>query len=197
MDITLLFKELRAKQDFSESDLQKLIPYFDEQTFKKNELVFQPGDVVRKTYFIQKGIFRQYYVTPEGDERTIYFVDEGNFAGELMSFLYKTPTRFHFQALEDSATLCLNRENWELAFTTIPALALYQLKLHAQFIFDLKVEMGKAGKETPDEKYWRLVKEAPELFQRLPLFHIANYLGVTPETVSRIRKRNFGNEHIS
>src|ERR1700712_4253035 len=112
MDTSLLFKELQSKQDFSETDLQKLIPFFEKQTFKKNELIFQPGDVVRKTFFIQKGIFHQYYLNSEGNERTIYFVDEGNFAGELMSFLHKTPTQFFFQALEDSEALFMNRENW-------------------------------------------------------------------------------------
>ncbi|MCF2488039.1 Crp/Fnr family transcriptional regulator [Dyadobacter sp. CY347] len=152
--------------------------------------MFQAGDVVDSTFFVQKGILRQYFITPENKERTVYFVQEGNFAGEVMSFLYQTPSEFHFQALEDSVIFALDRQRWELAFTTIPALALHQLKLHARFIFDLKHKIASAGKETPDEKYKKLVREIPALLQRVPLFHIAIYLGIAPETLSRIRKRN-------
>jgi CRP-like cAMP-binding protein len=190
MDTDLLIAELRSRHEFSDADLEKLLPYFEEHHFKKGQLLFRAGDVVKHTYFIQKGIFRQYFLSAEGIERTIYFTQEGNFAGELMSFLFRKPTQFCFQALEDAEVLFMSRDNWESAFTTIPALALYQLKLHAQFIYDLKQEMGKAVSQSPDEKYRKLVKEQPELLQRLPQYQIATFLGITPETLSRIRKRN-------
>jgi CRP-like cAMP-binding protein len=195
MDYSLLLKELQfVHEGFSKKDFERFIPFLEERSYKKSEHLFKAGDVVKQTFFIQKGILRQYYINhyinPEGAERNIYFVEEGTFAGELMSFLFKKPTHFYCQALEDAEILSLNRENWEIAFTTIPSMALYQLKKHAQFIFDLKKEMGEAGKETPDEKYRRLVKQSPNLLQRLPQYHVAAYLGITPETLSRIRRRN-------
>ena len=190
MDFDLVLKKLQSKHPFDEKDFERLVPYFQQRTILKNEIVFQPGDIVRETFFVTKGIFRQYFVNEEGQERNIYFTEEWNFAGELMSFLFKEPTKFYFQALEDSEVLSLNRENWEIAFTTIPSLSLYQLKLHAQFIFDLKQEMGNAAKITPDSKYRKLLKDNPSLFQRLPQYQIAAYLGITQETLSRIKKRN-------
>ena len=190
MDFDLVLKKLQSKHPFDQKDFERLVPYFQQRTILKNEIVFQPGDIVRETFFVTKGIFRQYFVNEEGQERNIYFTEEWNFAGELMSFLFKEPTKFYFQALEDSEVLSLNRENWEIAFTTIPSLSLYQLKLHAQFIFDLKQEMGNAAKITPDSKYRKLLKDNPSLFQRLPQYQIAAYLGITQETLSRIKKRN-------
>jgi CRP-like cAMP-binding protein len=189
MDFDLVLKQLQAKHPFDKKDFERLIPYFEQRSFRKDEHAFLPGQIVKQTFFITKGIFRQYFINAEGQERTIYFTEEGNMAGELMSFLFKKPTQFYFQALEDSETLFLNRENWEIAFTSIPSLCLYQLKLHAQFIYDLKLEVGHATK-TPDEKFRRLMKESPSLLQRLPQYRIASYLGITPETLSRIRKRN-------
>jgi len=167
MDLDEVLKHLQSKHEFLESDFEKLSSYFEHRSFKKNELLFKAGDIVRHTFFVTKGVFRQYYVNEEGKERTIYFTEEGNFAGELMSFLFKTPTKFYYQALEDAELLLLNREDWEHIFTTVPSFSLYQLKLHAQFIADLKEVMGSATRITPDEKYRRLQKNNPGLLQRL------------------------------
>lgn len=184
-----ILRQLRAVHPFSEEDFERLFPLFRKRTFRKDEFFYRPGEVVAHTFFITKGIFRQYYVNKEGRERTIYFAAEGEFAGELQSFLCREPTHFHIQALEDAEALLLERDDWETAFTTIPSLAMYQLKLHAQFIAQMKAELGRAVQMTPEERYRRLAAENPALLQRLPQYHIANYLGVTPETLSRIRAR--------
>jgi CRP-like cAMP-binding protein len=186
----LLLQELQAKHSFPDEDFPKLISLFNHCTFKKNDMMFSAGEVVKLTYFILKGCVRQYYISPEGGERVIYFAKEGNWCAELNSFLHEEPTNLSMQALEDVEALCITRENWEKAMTTIPAFMMYHLKNHQRILAKLKEEVGKAVVESPDEKYRRLVNENPELLQRLPQYQIAMYLGITPETLSRIRKRN-------
>jgi len=190
MDKNILLKELQAKHNFPTEEFPRLIELFEERCVKKNTILFHEGEVVKQTYFVLTGCLRQYYVSPEGTERTIYFAEEGHWAAELNSFLHYTPTNLNLQALEDSELISLNRKNWELAITTIPALAMYHIKNHQRIIVKLKEDIGRAVNESPDEKYRRLMKENPGLLQRLPQYHIASYLGVTPETLSRIRKRN-------
>lgn len=94
------------------------------------------------------------------------------------------------QALEDCLVLSINKANWEFAIRNMPEYAFYHIKRRQKTVTMLKEKFAQAATDTPDEKYRRLLKENPGLLQRIPLYHIACYLGVTPETLSRIRKRN-------
>ncbi|MFI5148759.1 MAG: Crp/Fnr family transcriptional regulator [Bacteroidia bacterium] len=190
MEKHLLLEELQAKYAFPDEDFPKLIELFGHCTYRKNAMLFSAGELVKHTWFILKGCVRQYYIGPEGRERIIYFAREGNWCGELNSFLHEEPTKLSMQALEDVEAIYLTRTNWEKAITTIPAFAMYHITNHQRLMVKLKEELGMAVNESPDEKYRRLVQENPELLQRLPQYQIAMYLGITPETLSRIRKRN-------
>ncbi|MEI8280335.1 MAG: Crp/Fnr family transcriptional regulator [Bacteroidota bacterium] len=189
MNTCLLLTELQSKYGFDESRWEELLAHFSTTTATKNQILFKAGDIVTCTYFVIKGCLRLYYVSPEGVERTIYIAEERAFISDHMSCLHDLPTKFNIQALEDSELLMIDRPNWEHAITTIPDFTLYYIKNHQRVIAALREELGKNKTETPDEKYERLLTEKPHLLQRLPLYHIAAYLGVTQETLSRVRKR--------
>ncbi|WP_162389835.1 Crp/Fnr family transcriptional regulator [Spirosoma endbachense] len=190
MDTNRLLTELQARHDFPAGQFPQFLALFDPLYIQKNQIVFLAGDIVSYAYFIVKGCLRQYYVNAEGVENTIYFAEEGGWTGEMSSFIHRVPTTMNLQALEDSQALVLTRTNWELATRTFPDYALYQIKNRARNITRLKEQIGHAQTDTPDQKYRRLLTEKPHLLQRLAQYQIANYLGVTPETYSRIRKRN-------
>jgi CRP-like cAMP-binding protein len=189
MDNSPLLKQLREIYKLADKDCARIIPLFESVEVKKNELLFREGDIVRYVYYVEKGCLRQYYTNNNGEERTIYFKVEDGWASELVSFLDNTPTELNLQALEDSKLQIINQKNWIYAVTQIRPFTMGFIRAQQDTNYMLKKRLAEATVETPEEKYQRFIKEEPLLLQRLPLYHIASYLAMTPETLSRIRKK--------
>jgi CRP-like cAMP-binding protein len=170
----------------------RAIPLFESREVKKNEHLFRQGEVARWVYFVEKGCLRQYYINNNGEERTIYFKTEGGWASELVSFLDNKPTELNLQALEDSELQVINQKNWIYAVTQIRSFTMAFIRAQQDTNYMLKKRLAEATVETPEEKYLHFIREEPDLLQRIPLFYIASYLAMTPETLSRIRKKVAG-----
>jgi CRP-like cAMP-binding protein len=186
----LLLKTLQERHDFPQEAFQKFLPLFEQRFIPKNEMLFRQDSVVKHLCFVLQGCMRQYHVTSEGIERNLFFAEEGWWCGEMDSFINRIPSTMSMQALEDCHVLSIDRENWEYATRNIPDYALYQIKNRGRTVAWLKNLLTNMATETPDEKYRRMLKECPHWMNRLPQYHLASYLGITPETLSRIRKRN-------
>jgi CRP-like cAMP-binding protein len=189
MDDSPLLVQLRQAYKLSDKECARLVPLFESLEVKKNKHLFQEGDIAKYVYFIEKGCLRQYYINNNGEERTIYFKVEDEWASELVSFLDNAPTELNLQALEDSKLQIINQKNWIYAVTQIRSFTMGFIRAQQDTNYMLKKRLAEATVETPEEKYLRFIKEEPLLLQRIPLYHIASYLAMTPETLSRIRKK--------
>jgi len=189
MDTSVLLAAVQSKSDFKKEDFPTLLDLFEERTFRKGEMIFNAGDIVRCSYFVLKGCLRLFYVNSEGAERIIYFAIEGWWTGDLMSLLNQTPTTMNLQALEDCEVLTIKKSNIEHVIKNFPEFAIYQFRNQTRTVSYFKESIGRDIIESPESKYRRFTREHPDLLLRLPLYHIASYMGITPETLSRIRKK--------
>lgn len=165
--------------------IEKNIPL---KRFSKNEVFFREGSISKAIYFILEGCVRLFY-NADGKDKTAYFYTEGKFLCANESFINKTPARENFQALENTTLMVFTEAN-----------LIDLLKNYSNFenverfaILDELVTSNRLIEsfttQSPEERYIELLDSNRELFQRVPQQYIATYLGVSPESLSRIRKR--------
>jgi CRP-like cAMP-binding protein len=189
MDHLSLLAHFKEVFKLPDKECAMLIPLFEPLAVKKNQQLLRSGQIARYVYYVDKGCLRQYYINNNGEDRTIYFKTEGGWVSELVSFLDNKPTELNVQALENSELQIINQKNWVYAVTHIHSFTMSFIRAQQDTNYMLKKRLAEATVETPEEKYLRFMKEEPLLLQRIPLYHIASYLAMTPETLSRIRKK--------
>ena len=180
---------LTRQAGFTPEEFEFYCSLLQKRTVKKKEHYLQAGEISRATAYVNSGCFRQYVIGDHGKEIIIQFALEDWWIGDLESFHDEKPSSFYIQALEESELMLLSRKNFLRVCAEMPKYkALHDEKVQRNHFATLKrLSMAKLG--TPEEKYVHLMKEQPQLFQRVPLHYIASYLSIEPESLSRLRKR--------
>jgi CRP-like cAMP-binding protein len=147
------------------------------------------GDVAEQVFFICRGLVRFYYLTVDGKEHNKSFATEGQFAGSILSSTRREPSRFFIQALEPVAALAISTDALEHLYVQSAVWANIGRKYMEGVAIRKERREGEFLLDSAEERYRRLLTEQPQLAERLPLYHLASYLGVTDVALSRIRRR--------
>lgn len=178
---------LRSKSAITGPELEQIVAAAHIKKVRKRQYLLQEGDVWKYNAFVTKGCFRTYSVDDKGNEHIIHFAPENWWAGDRASYESGQPSIYNIEALEDSEAVLIVKPVFEQMCKEIPALNdMVNALLHRSFIA-VQSRVHNAISLSAEEKYRQFVDQYPQIAMRVPQGMIASYLGITPETLSRIR----------
>lgn len=157
--------------------------------FAKDQHIISEGETDPYFYFILSGVHRLYYLTPQGDEVTLGFSFDGNFTGVYDSFITQTPSKLYLQSLTQSECMAITHADMMYLFDTYKCFERWGRLFIQQIFFGRGKREIELATQTAEVRYAAFMARMPAQLQNLPLKLIASYLGMTPETLSRIRAK--------
>lgn len=156
--------------------------------FSRGEMIIQAGDYSPDYYFIEEGVLRSYTIDENGKEHIIQFGTENWIISDRNSSLCKKEAKFYIQAIEDSKVVILNEDLSSLIQSMNPKYIETQLALLQNHVRHMQDRINSLLGATAKTRYLDFIKLYPNLMARVPQWMIASYLGITPESLSRVRK---------
>lgn len=185
----VFFPMLKEKAGFTETDLATLKTYLTPKKLRKKQYLLQEGDVCKAIAFVEKGALKSYSIDDKGDERIIQFALEGWLISDLFSFLTNEPATYNIDALEDSELVLIKKAAHEDLLKVLPVYETWvRLELTGAYIA-MQRRLTSIISQPLEDRYKDLTATYPEIVQRVPQHMIASFMGLTPETLSRVRKR--------
>lgn len=166
--------------------LNDIVSKFKSKKIKKNELVLMEGETCKDLIFVQNGCLRLYYIQ-EDVEVSVWFALKHSSAIEIYSFISETPSNYFLQAIEETEILYLPKTELNKLYETHPKMQEMMRKFWEDVILHLLERFTALQRDSAEKRYLDLM-EKPELLQSIPQKYLASFIGVTPTSLSRIKK---------
>lgn len=183
-----LVQAIRQFVALEENELQEILSYFKPLQLSKGEFWVKAGHVCTQIGFVNQGLLRTWYEV-DGEEITHWISDEGYFDTALSSFSFKTPSRWNLQAITDCELYVLDCDDHRMILQQYPQWRVFESQLLVYSYLGIEERMFSQLHNTAEERYEKLLAERPQLTLRAPQQYLASMLGMKPETLSRLRKK--------
>jgi CRP-like cAMP-binding protein len=184
-------EELMKKFDFSDLEIESFLSNAQKVTFRKREIFLEENQICRYLYFVKEGVVRSYVTDREGKDYTksFFYAAQKDFATSFPSFMFQKPSTFFLESIVDSELLAWHHNYIHEKLTN--DFRFFRFFRYCTDLLYVRFEQKDISmlRSTPEERYLIFKEDHPELINSVPLHCIATYLGITPETLSRIRKR--------
>lgn len=177
---------LHEKYGLSASESEQLLAQMERLTYRKGEHIVREGERNSSLYLVAQGIWRGHYLR-DGVDISLWFASEGDTLFSSWSYVADRPSLTSIEAMSDSTVFCISKQKMETFFASSIAFAnIGRIIFERQFL-DMENWMINGGAAQAKQRYLALLEQNPELLQHVPLKHIASYLMITPQSLSRIR----------
>ena len=185
----LLRKQITAFSTITDTDWEMLLPFLELKQLRKNELFIAEGKRANEIGLVITGMFRQYY-TKDGEEKTTYFFFEQHFISAYISCITGNPSLITIEALSDASYVSFSFTKMNELLNSSMAWQKFGRLIAEYTMIGLEERMVSLLLQSPEERYVELLNSNKiKIMERIPQHYIANYLGITPVSMSRIRNR--------
>lgn len=185
-----LIKILENIVPFSEEELRLIEPFIERISLQKNELLLEEGQYCSTLFFVESGSLRNFY-NKDGVDINLTFVFENQFTSNIEAYISRELSRINIQAMEKSVVWVINRRAMQNAIPENSNISTFIRRIAIRILFATEEHHNMMMMNTPTERYGYILEKKPELIQRISLTHLASYLGITRETLSRIRSNKY------
>ena len=154
----------------------------------KNEFLLREGEICLDTFFVEKGLLRMYSLDKNGKEHVIQFAPENWLISDRSSLNFNEKSKFYIEAIEDTEVFILGNDFFTKMIENYPHIAERNDLLLQKHIRNLQNRVNSLLADTAEERYMNFIKMYPDILLRVPQWMVASYLGITPESLSRVRK---------
>ena len=184
---TLLIHIKETYSEITDEDFNMIIKTTFYTEYCKKTIVWREGDYPKDIGFVIKGCFRYFNTNKDGEERNTHFAVEDWWIGDLNSILHDQPALQSIEALEDSIVLSIKKPDYKNLIENCAGFRRFTYKKRDR-AYAATVKRLADINEPAEVRYENLIKKYPDALNRIPLYHIASYLGIKPESLSRLRK---------
>jgi len=180
---------IRIKTKLDDKQIEEVLSYFKSISVKKNMHLLEPGLVSSQLFFIKKGCLRLYFINEDCQVLTRFMAFENTFLTSIVSFISREPCTEYIQAIEDSELMVISYDQFTLLRNLIPEWDKMYIHILEYGLTVINSKLSSLLTQNAVDRYLTLLKNNPELVQRLSNSNLAAYLNISPETLSRLKSK--------
>ncbi len=179
---------LETHHKLTEAEMEEIKSHIKINTFEKGTILLREGEYSDKSYSVYKGCVRQYYLV-DGEEKTTFFYADGQTIFPHANLEARTPSKYFLDCIEETTLSITSPESEKVIFEKMPKFIPMARASMREELNKYQEMLSTYIMSSPEQRYLDLLKNRPELLNKVPHYQLASYLGVKPESLSRIRKR--------
>jgi CRP-like cAMP-binding protein len=184
----LLRTHIEKRVQLTDEEFELITKFFNPKKLRKKQFLLHEGEVCKNIGFVNSGCLREYTIDNKGSEHIIQFAIEDWWISDPNSFLSGLPSTYNIDTLEDSEVLLLEKSAREKLLDSCPKMErFFRILIEANFVATQR-RITDSLSTSAEERYLKFIKTYPKLIEQVSQNHIASYLGITPQSLSRIRK---------